>query len=425
VSDPETDKFEFLTRAYRASFDERREIGYVGRACPSDVYRYLEQNWVEPKKGVDNSFFTTNRSLLEYVLLRRKHTLIDYALARFGYSLSAIQKAYDRGDVGTRLAALANPRGGPRLKQVTDVLIRGKYTELNALLQNPYLPSSFMSDLFSRRGCFSHISDENFLPVVYAIGRNERLSQPYSSVYIDGFADHSYSEVFSSAWKLTKVVPANQQWAGALYNLLWNTIKPSNFYGVNEAGVDEVIERWRIDSPPKSDPPRWYERSSSFYVRSLLADLLPADENLLKADDPALRMSFYRRFPPKKFNNWPEFLEKDSSEFVNAGLENYALWSSAEERSKLNRVCLAAPDPTGSIINDFASKQVRFKKLYPEWFAEDNSNGKGLLHSVESKLTELTGQIAAINAKKVPERFFSWPWWVWVAIGAFLMRAFH
>ena len=66
--------------------------------------------------------------------------------------------------------------------------------------------------------------------------------------------------------------------------------------------VHASIARWRIDDKPVHAE-KWYEMSPSFYLRSTIADLLEADDDLLGSDDLALRRSFYRRFQPCRYKN--------------------------------------------------------------------------------------------------------------------------
>src|SRR5207249_674770 len=91
-----------------------------------------------------------------------------------------------------------------------------------------------------------------------------------------------------------------------LNRLLYKAQPPGGF----KKEVEQAIERWRID-PPKKEDDRYYNPGHGFDLRSRLADLLEADERLLNSPDLALRQSFYRRFSPWKFKNWPTFIERD------------------------------------------------------------------------------------------------------------------
>ena len=68
-----------------------------------------------------------------------------------------------------------------------------------------------------------------------------------------------------------------------------------------------------INFSPVQALPRWYFKEDNdgfdagFDLRSRLADTLDPTEAMLRAKDAAIRSSFYRRFEPSKFSNWPKF----------------------------------------------------------------------------------------------------------------------
>src|SRR5260221_6803062 len=145
-------------RAYKSSHEERVELGYLAKTTPDEVVRWLRDNYKEPPKGLYGEtidlYKDDGRRLLEYVLSRRNDRLIDHGLARYGFSRYAIQKAYDRGDVSTRAAALSNIRGGVVLRQAHDILRTGKYSLVRAMLQNKFLWGSYIEKLLRRKDDF-------------------------------------------------------------------------------------------------------------------------------------------------------------------------------------------------------------------------------------------------------------------------------
>jgi hypothetical protein len=332
--------------------------------------RWLRENYREPRKGIYGEtlalYEDDGRRLVEYILSRRKDPLIDHGLARYGYSRYGIRKAYDRGDASTRAAAVGNIRGGLVLRQADQIMRTGKYHLLRALLQNKWLSGRFIDSLLRRKEAFSDVSDDRFAVIVRALTGNDRLRTPYQSLYLDGFDDYQYHLPFHAAWDLSKTVPANQEWAGILWDLLGSTERPYTLEGQQAA-----IERWNIDIPPEK-PGRWSSRSPSFFVRSLLYDFQIPDKTLLESEDAACRQSFYRRFSPDEFPDWSRFLETDGEEFTYAALQNENLWRSAAHRRALSWVCSSTPDPNHSMDmkNYFRSAEQRHRERQPEWFAE-------------------------------------------------------
>jgi hypothetical protein len=133
------------------------------------------------------------------------------------------------------------------------------------------------------------------------------------------------------------------------------------------------IARWRIDEKPvRAD--KWYNMSPSFYLRSMIADLLEANDDLRSSDDLALRCSFYRRFEPYEYKNWPDFAERDSGVFFEAALQNMNLWRYREERERLERLAWDMPDPhsTMDAPNDYRARENHLMKIHPEWFSNND-----------------------------------------------------
>ena len=87
---------------YRALEKERIEIAYLMKVPPIDTVRWLESH--EPTSDINGRSFASDdeRRLIEFLLSRRKQPLIDWGIARYGRSKNAIQRAFNRGDVGPR-----------------------------------------------------------------------------------------------------------------------------------------------------------------------------------------------------------------------------------------------------------------------------------------------------------------------------------
>lgn len=356
---------------YRAEYQERILIGELSTASPTVVVEWLRLNWKEPRIGVfgDPTIDDYGRRLLENVLVRRGDRAINFALARYGYCKRAIQKAAELGSSAALYAAANNPRGGVALSQRDFILKRGRYPLLRALLQNKCLPARFIESLLMRKDAFKDLSDERLFWIVMAIAGNERLNRPHDSDYLDGYEEHLYHKPFDAAWGLAKTVPVNQEWASALHSMLEKTQPAVSFDGVQQA-----LERWRIE-PPLPKPVPWFKRKPSFLLRSLIADRLQADEALHRAKDPALQMSFYRRFQPAAFPNWPDFLNDDGEEFFQNVLENVAIWHRPDERARLDGVAwdIGKADSNLDAVNSFRAVKKRFQSLYPDWFKEEDS----------------------------------------------------
>ena len=137
--------------------------------------------------------------------------------------------------------------------------------------------------------------------------------------------------------------------------------------------MPEALERWRIDPPPKVGA-AWFDRPQSFLLRALLAKSLPAEKELLESDDLALRVSFYRRFQPGGWSDWPLFLDPDGSDFVAAAIDNENLWHTGALREALREVCGRCPDAStyhSTMQGDFWTREKVHREKHPGWFADE------------------------------------------------------
>jgi hypothetical protein len=403
-----------------SDYQKRITATFLNHCSPDKAYEWLSTNWRSPE-GARASLserweLERERKVLEYLLLSRKNPLIDLGLAQFGCTPYVLRTVFARGGAGVRCAVLANPLlfDSSLLREdsvinLRAIIKRGNRRELEALALNAHLPDAFYEHLINRTEYFAELSELDYKFMLYRLGDNARLSTPYDDTYLDGWDDYKYHGVFTAAWQLSATVPTTQEWAAVLVHLLYNAQLPVGF-----KDVEHVIERWRIDAPKKEDD-RYYNPGYGFDLRSRLADLLEADERLLNSPDLALRRSFYRRFSPWKFKNWPEFLEKDGEEFVQEAVRgNFSLWKTAEERDRLRQVAWDCPDPHSDMMvpNIYRGREKSLRKEHPEWFYDKDDEHSAdpsavarriekLLKSIDEKLENLS-----VGQKRSPKK-----WW--------------
>ena len=172
---------------YHATVEERIMIGYLSRASSDEVYKWFEKVWIPPRESSSSSSLSSGmkyendrgRKLLEYILIRRNQPIIEYAIARFGYSINTIQFAYDIGDTATRLAAISNPRGNIALHQANSIIMEAKFDVMQSLVRNPFLTGDFFENLFYRKNEYAGISDDRLMAIVFRIAGNGRLQRSY------------------------------------------------------------------------------------------------------------------------------------------------------------------------------------------------------------------------------------------------------
>ena len=269
---------------------------------------------------------------------------------------------------------------------------------MQSLVRNPFLTGDFFENLFYRKNEYAGISDDRLMAIVFRIAGNGRHQRSYDQTYLDGYAEFSYNQAFVAAWDLAKSVPVSRHWASALEGLLTKCERPFGF-----KDIEETIARWNIDEPIEG-PPDWWKRNSPFRLRVLLAGFLKANDNLLSSDDPALRCSFYQRFSPSQFREWPEFLNKDGSEFVYAALENDSLWKTPKERERLKEVAnWGSPhiNDRSDLPNFDRGKKKHLREKYPGLFDDEHNDPmRQAIKLLEERIDSLSEQISGLQQTK-------------------------
>lgn len=304
----------------------------------------------------------------EETLAARNDPYIDFGLARYGWCAKACKPVYERGDHAIKCTFLAYfPNGGFHSIFDDKFELSEQHPdgaeELQALMMNRSLADKTFTNCFEQKGPFANLTEEEFQGVLYYAGDNPRLSTPYDDRFLDGWSDYSYHSVFKAAWGLTETVPNTPRWANVLCHLLRNCEPPTNFDPI------PVMSRWYLPEE-KSD--------HGLYLRSRLADLLKANDALLKSKDPALRHSFYRRFNPASYPHWPEFAKADEEYFLDEALWNKFLWRTADTRAVLNQLCWSHPDPRSNMDkpNFYNGREERMREQHPEFFADEDGGAR-------------------------------------------------
>jgi hypothetical protein len=302
----------------------------------------------------------------EHTLFLREDPFIDYALARFGQSARVAAMLYPRLSLEDRKVMRAcHAAGGgplkPLLETSPDVV-----QELAFWVVNTNIGDDGLEHLFKKTGPFEKVEDAQYRALVELTGSNARLSMPYEREFMDGFDDYSYHKIFQLAWGMTATAPATQEWAGALYALLYQAIP--HIHGLD---LDAAIERWRIDDKPE-ETKKAHGMSNSWYLRALLGKF--KGDAGLASDDMAIRSGAYTVFDPQSHAEWQDFAKRDALVFFNAALENGAIWRNFGDRMRLSQIAWNI-DNNSSLDspNAFKARQSFWKKKHPEWFEGDPS----------------------------------------------------
>jgi hypothetical protein len=409
--------------ANKAGFRERINIAILLKLPGPSVLQWMKENHKELEQSVymDMRHDPEDRTVLEYCLYRRNEPLIDLSLALYGYNSEVLKRIYKRADVGTRLAALANPKGSVFVLEGQDLFLNGSNEELRAFFSNPNLAGGLFTNLFERKHGFKDLTDDRLLKLIDLCAGHPRLKAEYTSLFMDGGDEYEYHLTFDSAWSLAKTAPLTKEWGWALAGLLSKCVVPAGF-----KDAMETINRWRIAEDSKEDG-KWYSRGPFFELRSTLAKLLK-EEDLINSDDLALRVGFYRIFDPRVFKDFSSFLERDGEEFVHAAMSNQTMWKTEELRRSLSRMAWDCPDPGSHLEmpNHYRLLAKRFEQLHPEWFVEEKDKdeleatpdpvAEGI-EALQRQVSEIETSLAALQSK-LPSNV---GWWVAAGLLAFHM----
>lgn len=375
------------------SHEKRIEATYLSKCTPQAAYDWLFERRTKDVYGYCESYDAT----LEYILLRRNEALIDLAIARFGHSSKGIEKVFLRGSSGVRCAALSNPhigyiRGcsfndGYGNSIVIDTALHGTKAEQESLVKNVNLKEKVIEDLLSRKGLFENKSDDEYIRLLGWLGENPRMKTTFddSGQRLDGPHSYFYDRLFFMAWELAETLPVTPKFAFALYKLLSGTKKVST---TTFKDFPSVMERWRIDDDAKSGKPTY---SEFYFLRGRLADLINPDDKLLNSDDIAERQSFYRRFSPWSYKEWPSFIEKDGKYAFDSLVYNNNLWMHEKTRRLLSDIAwgkIPGHDQLLDPINTFLAAEKYNREKNPNWFLDEDITHVNSTNDVVHRLEE-------------------------------------
>ncbi len=313
-------------------------------------------------------------------------------------------------------------------KDIKEIIRSGTKAELESLAKNRFLDDDALEQLIERKEAFADLSDDQYIPMLYWLGSNPRMSAEYDRRILDGWAEYGHKRLFSLAWDLARHLPTTEKNAYVLYELLQHTALPDGY-----DNPEEVLERWRIEEKPKDGS---HSLAYSYFLRTRLADVLEVDEKLLNSNDRAVRDSFYRRFTPLKFKDWVSFVERDGELAFDGMVENDALWRKKETRESLGEVAWKVPDRHSSMHapNYYNNVEIRKRRQHPEWFAEEDAeygnDPDAIVRRLEKKLDKLVDTIetlpdkdsqVTIAAKGIAERQKRLTVWLWVVFIFFLI----
>ena len=369
-----------------------RDALFLSSCEPSQARNWFEARDIKISRAFGGIETAEEAHLLEYIVFRRNQPAFDQLLALHGTSATVLRRLYQRGNSAIRVSVCANSAafcgeifGGLYSNErqpyfFRDILERGTLAELRALCQCSNLHNTAYTNFLnswigkpdSRIEEELRISDARFLHVLEFLSKNKRVSQHRDETeqrhYWDGFAEYEYSSFFDELWRLAEIVPANDKWGYALYQIYKNLVTVHKPY----EDIDAVLERW------SSGPDLRYKGRS--LLRTELAKKykqLTIDD--LENSDYAVRCALYQSFDPdhedfidQDYFNWHQRDNNCAYDIEN----NDAILKSANGRRKFdNLLWRISRDDHDMVHIGFWRERLENAKIdNPEWFQEDEND---------------------------------------------------
>ena len=374
-----------------------------------------------------------------YYFARRSSKELRLAVGMYGSHITTLRKLFFSGSATERLAVLSNPLVGPRhtdTHSTTPVFSTGEANlilensesrprEFTVFARNPYLNRGWLSDKVSHYLKKKQFEDNGIRQLVFHLGSNPLVFRERDQVYLDGVADYFYDKLNLDLLKYLQEVPATNEWAEALSNLLKNIYIPF----VPEFDKD-LIKYWQETD---RDGKRAYYK---YLLRMLITQRLIVEDHRKEQrerypvdhPDEAVRNALYRCLPPAELLNkvphrigfsYPSsfnvreeelnadqdeilaickgYHERDGSLFIIAILENKHFWKSESSRNFLEALALLFDDDSLGFTNGFRSVQSRLQKTRPSLFKDDQSVSDLQEADQNEAITQICSNIKSIT----------------------------
>jgi hypothetical protein len=293
---------------------------------------------------------------LEKLLLKRGDKLVNLALAQFATDMSVVSDLYEQAtrtpecpddecyQSGLRVACLSNRHFFESLSfpsfDLNALMAKGLTPESTALLTNPSVPSSILQSLYTKTNCFAHVDETNWLHMVAASSRNERLNTDDSD---DTGPDLGLLRIHRTIFGFLETAPVSVLSAHTVIRLL-GALDPQHTCWPE--AIEHVLQRWSVVELKdyKEQPRQGYftHLTLAEEMRCLIAALYGRKNTSVKDGpkhfgspndkDIAMRCAFYGG-EDLSLNQLKAGFERDKDVFVFAALKNRLLLLNKEKRA--------------------------------------------------------------------------------------------
>ena len=279
---------------------------------------------------------------IELLLFKLDDPLINLGLACYGDNLDIIRSLYQSSCFEIRLATLGNKKAyqdyiGPfhsllRKSEIEEILLFGDSQEQEALLNNPNISSEILFNLFSKKKCFSSISESHWQNLIsYSIGNRKLRTSPDYNVY--SVHHNNWIKAITAGWLLGEIVSVNDSWAYILLGMY----EKLHVLEINDKKIRDLSNRWNQPDSSSDDEDIY------FNIRIKLADLIPINSKTIsqfsETEEKVLKSSFYKRFVPVNLDELDKYWRLDGELFIINAIKNEKILNSKKFLSKIHSIC--------------------------------------------------------------------------------------
>lgn len=406
--------------------DKEVQKRFLEHASPDVVYDWLERNASKLRGWFDEKPTT------ELMLIERKESLIDLALALFSENKETRNTLYDREDSVLQKAILTNKKCGyfPALEN----LLKEEKTEYLEILLTNTEDRLFLVDLFKKENLFSKVKKTYWLSLLSIVKKNKILQYPYSEdddEWEDDIDTTAYAtRLYRSVYGLFDILDANNKNAELLYQLVERLPSLQGFHLVG-FNVVKMITKWQNPKPVQHSDflyfhnhkndwdttldkkftkiesrcwTEWAYVTCRTHLANHILEFQDEFKTLKDSDDVACRLAYYKN---ENFNwnkektdelleNWHQYRDRDSLLFLENIIKNNSIYWNKEIRDFIDDGIVLSRT---YYADEYLDKLKALQDNNPEEFF-DNSQIEG----IELELSLLKNELHLINSKTEENR---------------------
>jgi hypothetical protein len=342
-----------------------RDCILMSEGAPDEVAKRLES--FGRQEDIDR------HSIPEYLALRRNNRRVDLALAEHARSRFVLSRLYRRSGQAMRVVICGNAWfwNWNRVFDCTDA-------ELRAICENQNIGPRHSKKILdawcgwpeARGNSSGTIDHDRFEAAVRGFASNPYFHRnPFHSTDYPG-DDWYLSISYDLLWNISSYAPVTWRWA----ELLCELYEKLYIFSGPEGGIEPILSRWWPTHLRAQEAPEDPECPFRLLRMRLLKRLKVPTVDMLRNEDPAVRMAFWANFDPLNFHDfeWSDGLFGDDLRniYYYALMQNDNIWKSEQGRVKVIELLTVYQDNNSPcpLIEEAESRIALRKATHPEWF---------------------------------------------------------